>query len=785
MKLPEHAPLIRPFAVFISTFSPHAEESGHPARLAGGGRDARSPRLPARGWRGAPGKGRYATLLLLSLLVSPLVLADGMIVMPRPDPHVPAPFPLSVRYHHVDVTITNGIAHTSVDQEFVNPTNARLEGTYIFPLRSGAVISDFAMEIDGKLTRAELLDATKARGIYEDVVRSMRDPALLEYIGGGAFKVRIFPIEPHSNKRVKLSYSELVRADNGLSAYTYSLNTEKFSVAPLEDVAIRVRIESDHGLKTIFCPTHDVEIDRKTNHSAVVGFEAKQTKPDKDFVLYYSTDDQGIGLSVLPHHPSGEDGYFLLSVTPAYDSSGKVLPKDITFVIDTSGSMAGAKMAQAKRALAFCLKNLNPDDRFEIIRFSTDANALFEGLVTASRANVATAQKYVQDLEPIGGTNSEEALTLALKSNADASPRPKVVIFITDGKPTIGETDEERLVKKVKSANARAMRIFTFGVGDDLNTHFLDKLTEATRAARTYVGEKEDLELPVSSFFEKIKSPVMVDVAIQYSSGLKISQTYPRDLPDLFKGSQLVLLGRYSGTGGTVTLTGTVEGQRVSIPYTASFPTRTDENDLIPPLWAAQRIGYLLDEIRLHGEDKELVDEATRLARRFGVVTPYTSYLIMEDEQRRVSANTLAPKHQTLNAAPLNARMKGEYGAMKQKAGASSVQASKEVEALKNAKNSAQINQGAARLTYADDNGKTQNLASQTKNVQGRAVYQVGKNWVDSQLQTTHNAKAKRIRFASSEYFELLNHEPQAAQFLALGRNVNFVLKDQEYEVYE
>jgi Ca-activated chloride channel family protein len=733
---------------------------------------------------------KRTTLLLLLLTITPLLFADGMIVLPHPDARVATPFPLSVKYHHVDVKIANGIAHTSVDQEFFNPTGARLEGTYIFPLPGGGVVSDFAMEIDGKLTRAEMLDATKARGIYEDIVRSMRDPALLEYIGKGAFKVRIFPIEPRSSKRVKLSYSEVVRSDNGLHAYTYGLNTEKFSAAPLDDVSIRVSIEAERGLKTIFCPTHEVEIRRKANNAAVVGFEAKQVKPDQDFVLYYSTDDQGVGLSVMPHHPAGEDGYFLLTATPSYDSGGRALAKDLTFVVDTSGSMAGAKMTQAKRALAFCLQNLNPDDRFEIIRFSTDAEALFDGLTTASRANVSRAQKYVDELQPIGGTNSEEALTLALKSNAEASPRPKVVIFITDGKPTIGETDEERLVAKVKRANAHAMRVFTFGVGDDLNTHFLDKLTEVTRAARTYVGERENLELPVSSFFEKIKSPVMVDVAIEYGSGLKVMQTYPRDLPDLFKGSQLVVVGRYTGTGGTVTLTGTVDGRRVSIPYTASFPTRTDANELIPPLWAAQRIGYLLDEIRLHGEEKELVDEATRLARRFGVVTPYTSYLIIEDEARRVAANTLRPEHQTLNgiapSAKLGARMKGDYDAMQQKAGAPSVQASKEVEALKNAMNSAQINQGQSRMNYTDSKGKQQNLGSQMKNVQGRAVYQVGSNWVDSKLQTEKRANAaRRIKFASAAYFELLSNEPKAAPFLALGRNVSFVLKDQVYEVFE
>ncbi len=724
--------------------------------------------------------------LLLLVFAAPLLFADGMIILPRPEPRVPTPFPLSVKYHRVDVKIADGVARTSVDQEFYNPTHARLEGYYIFPLPAGAVISDFAMEIDGKLTKAELLDASKARAIYEDIVRNMRDPALLEYIGKGAFKVRIFPIEPRSTKRVKLSYSEVIRADNGLHTYTYPLNTEKFSATPLEDVSIKVDLETDRGLKTIFSPTHDVEVRRKGDRAAVIGFEAKKTTPDKDFTLYYSTDDQGIGLSVLSHRPAGEDGYFLLTLTPAYTATSRVQAKDITFVIDTSGSMSGEKMGQARRALAFCLKNLNANDRFEIVRFSTEAEVLFEGLVAATRENVARAQAFVDKLEPAGGTNSEEALTLALKTNAGASSRPKVVIFITDGRPTIGETDEDRLVKKVKDANAAQMRIFTFGVGDDLNTHFLDKLTEVTRAARTYVGEKEDLELPVSTFFEKIKSPVMTDVAIEFGDGIRPSKTYPRALPDLFKGSQLLILGRYSGTGGTVTLKGTVDGQRVTIPYTASFPSRLDANDVIPPLWAAQRIGYLLDEIRLHGEDKELVDEVTRLARRFGVVTPYTSYLIMEDERRRVAANLLRPEHQTLNATPrIGAAMKDEYSAMSAKAGAPSVQASREVEALKNAQNDAQVKQGAERMTYIDSEGKMQNLAAQTKNVHGRAVYQTGSNWVDSQVQAVKNAKVRRIQFASAEYFDLLHSEPQAAAFMALGRNVQFAVGERVYEVFE
>ncbi|HWW62077.1 MAG TPA: VWA domain-containing protein, partial [Thermoanaerobaculia bacterium] len=487
--------------------------------------------------------------------------------------------------------------------------------------------------------------------------------------------------------------------------------------------------------------------------------------------------------------PPGEDGYFLLTATPSYEPSGTVLPKDVTFVLDVSGSMSGDKMLQAKRAIRFCLDHLNAADRFDIIRFSTEADALFGELEEASRANVAKAHDYVERLEAIGGTNTEEALTLALRSNASMSSRPKVVIFMTDGKPTIGETDEDRLVRKVRDANVRGLRIFTFGIGEDLNTHFLDKLTEATRAARTYVGEKQDLELPLSAFFEKIKSPVLVDVSVRFGEGMKAFQMYPRDLPDLFKGSELTLFGRYNGAANSVTLDGTVDGRRVSLPYSAAFPSRTDANELIAPLWAAQRVGYLLDQLRLHGDEKELIDEVTRLARRYGVITPYTSYLITEDERARVARNVLSPQNQTLNAMSLSreltAKIKGEYDAMRQKAGAPSVQASVEVEALKNARNSAQVNQGKKRLDYKDSAGATQNLATQMKNVRGRAVYQVGNNWIDSDVQAARDQTVRRVRFASAEYFDLLNKEPHAADFLALGRNVRFVAGGRIYDVYE
>ncbi len=726
----------------------------------------------------------------LGLLFATAALADGMIVVPRPPgPTAPAAFPLAVRYHHVQVEVQDAVARTRVTQEFFNPTSSRLEGTYIFPLPPGAVLSDFAMEIDGKMVEAELLDALKAREIYEDIVRRMRDPALLEYLGNGAFKVRIFPIEPHAGKKVVIRYAQVLSGDGGLYAYTYPLNTEKFSAAPLEEVSVKLTVQTTRPLKTLFCPTHEVEVRRKGDRSATVGFEAARVKPDRDFTLYFSTDDKSVGLSALCHRMPGEDGYFLLTVTPAFDAGVRVQPKDVTFVLDTSGSMAGDKLAQAKRALGFCLDNLNAEDRFEVVRFSTEAEALFGRLAPAGAENRARAKSFVAGLNPIGGTNAEEALALALKANAVSDGRPQVLLFITDGKPTIGETGEEALVKKVQGANARRLRVFTFGIGDDLNTHFLDRLTEATRGARAYVGDKEDMEVKISAFYEKIKSPVLVDLRLSFGPWVKAYQLYPKELPDLFHGSPLTVFGRYNGSGGSVTLEGTLDGKPVSLPYTADFPARAEGGAFLPALWAAQRVGYLLDQIRLHGQEKELVDEVTALARRFGIITPYTSYLILEDERARVAGGDLPRENQTLNAVPsgagFTAQMKGEYDAMRGKAGAPSIQASKEVEALKNAVNFAQMNQGADRLQYKDEKGQTQNLAAQARNIQGRAVYQVGSNWIDSNVQNMKNPKANRLQFASAAYFKLLEERPDAAQFLALGRNVRFALGDVVYEIYE
>ena len=227
---------------------------------------------------------------------------------PRPFPHPHRFAPLEVNSVKVHTRITDQVAVTAVDQEFYNPNAARLEGTFVFPVPRGAHLDRFTLEIDGQQVAAELLPADKARRIYEDIVRQLKDPALLEYAGRDVFKVRIFPIEPNSRKRITLSYTELLKADHGLVSYVLPLNTEKFSARPIRSVSVKVDLESKRPIKSIYSPSHSVQVKRQGPNRAVAGYEAEDVQPDSDFALYYAPEKDEIGVNLLAQRQRGEDG---------------------------------------------------------------------------------------------------------------------------------------------------------------------------------------------------------------------------------------------------------------------------------------------------------------------------------------------------------------------------------------------------------------------------------------------------------------------------------------------
>ena len=736
---------------------------------------------------------RLNTLFFFLSIFAGMLGADGVIIIPRPPRPGPpvTPYPLEVRSHLVDVSIKDNIAVTEIRQEFYNPTLSTLEGVYIFPIPVDAAITSFSMEINGARTKAELLDSETAKKTYEDIVRTMKDPAMLEYAGRGAFRVKIYPIEPHSTKKVSISYGQLLDTDSGITGYVYPLKTGRFSSKPVEDVSIRVEVTTEKPMKMIYSPSHQVDVERLGDHRAAILFQKKNVLPDRDFSLFFSTHESRVGADILTYDDEGEGGFFILNISPSFaPENGKTNGKNMVFILDSSGSMSGKKIEQAKRALGFCIENLNPNDTFEIIRFSTAARNLFGRMSPADPGKVKAARNFIDAMEASGGTNIGEALEKAFDSIGDGqNENASSIVFITDGKPTVGKTSSGELLEIVKKNSGKKARVFVFGIDHAIDTHLLDLIARESSGYRTYVSPDEDIEMKVSSFYEKIRFPVISDIEIDFGE-MGAHSVCPAKLPDLFRNSQVLVTGRYRGkTGAIVKIYARRGKEKITIevlPGTMNMPA--EARSFIPRLWAAQHVGYLLDTIRLEGENPELRKEIIRISRKYGIITPYTSFLIIEDNEKREFREE-DPAHPLMGQASLDRefreRISGEFGTLGARSGKGSVNASSEVFALQKSRNLDEIHKGSERLSFKGESGIRSNLSSLVKYTGNRAFYWNGKSWVDSNSVSRPKESALKIRFASEEYFDLLSVNPGAARFLSMGRNLIFLLGGRLYEIYD
>ncbi|MBD3181338.1 VWA domain-containing protein, partial [Candidatus Poribacteria bacterium] len=703
------------------------------------------------------------------------------IIIPEP-PQKRTFVPLSIKYHHVTVDIDNQIATTKVDQVFLNENNHDLEGIYIFPIPEDASISDFAMFVDGKRISAEVLDRKKASDIYEDIVRKMKDPALLEYMGRDAFRARVYPIPARGEKRIQLEYSEVLKYDSGLCKYIYPLNTEKFSAKPIPSVAVTVDIKTKEAIKTIYSPSHDVDIKKKDDHKATLSYEASNVKPDRDLTMYYTVSEDDVGLNLLTYREKDEDGFFILMVAPKYEISERdIIEKDILFILDKSGSMQGEKIEQAKDALKFCVNSLNKDDNFSIITFSTDVDEFNESLLSANQENLQKASRFIDKIDAKGGTNIDDALQKALSKDVDED-RPRVIVFLTDGLPTVGEKDVDKILKNVKDTRNKAIRMFTFGVGYDVNTHFLDNLSQKNGGTPQYVEPSEDIEMAVSLFYSKISEPVLSDLELRVDE-IKVKEIYPRTMPDLFRGTQLLVMGRYEGNGrGDIEISGQIGDESKSYDNRAEFPRLALENSFIPRLWAQRKIGYLLEEIRSQGENDELKDEIIRLSKEYGIITPYTSFLVMPDEEEQEVP--VALRYEMRRNA-----LESASAGIKAKRGRNAVAASKTMRRLKEAKAAPQSSPVVTSSAKPDSSWKYGAADSAKYNSGEVLIKYVGKKtfffksgfWTDSIYET--EMETIDISYGSDEYFELLTGEAEIAKYLALGQKVIVCYKEKCYRI--
>ncbi len=714
----------------------------------------------------------FAGWIILALLLVPAatVLADG-IVIPVPPPDVPivdVPY-LSIKYHRVNVSIDGQVATTHVDQVFVNEGEFEVEGTYIFPLPEDASISEFAMWVDGVKLEGQVLEREEARRIYEDIVRRRRDPALLEYAGRDAFQASIYPIPPGGERRVELEYSEVLALDNGLVEYVYPLNTEKFSPRPLEEVTVNIEIDSQVPLKAIYSPSHEVDIERQGDYEATIGYEAYGVKPDTDFALYYTVSPHDVGVNLLSYKPDEQgSGFFLLLAAPRVELlDQRIVAKDVILVLDVSGSMLGEKLTQAKAALRFVLDNLHDVDRFNIIAFSTSTQHYARGLVPADQRG--EAQDFVARLEASGSTDINRALLEA--SALVDEERPAILIFLTDGLPTAGEVDIDRIIDNIGDEAPDNARIFPFGVGYDVNTFLLDNIARNHRGASGYVRPEEPIDERVSAFYAKVSTPLLANLQIDFGT-IDVEDVYPYDLPDLFAGTQLVVAGRYRGGGETtLTLTGDVDDESLIYQFAnVSFHEEGGE-DFIARLWATRKIGYLLQQIRLHGEDEELVDAIVELSVRYGIITPYTSFLVEETDLalREEGRQEIAKEVQAqATAAPAVGQDAVERSAGEQQLYGAEAPAAPAVPPGMAGGVTDEYGYAASPVRYVGD--KTFILHEDV--------------WTD----TTYDPDTMTpvpLSFGSDDYFALVASAPEWGRYFALGDHVIIVMDGTAYEVRE
>ena len=735
------------------------------------------------------------------LLLPSQLLAQGLLVnvnvsehfrlprqLPAGAPALPATSSYKLKEIDVHAKLVDQVAKVQVSQSFVNTGSVQMEVCFMFPLPYDGAIDQLTLLVDGKEFPAKLLAKDEARRTYESIVRKNKDPALLEWIGTGMFQTSVFPVPPGAERKVTLSYSQLCRKNGRLTDFLFPLSTAKYTSQPVEKLKIEVAIESQGDIKNVYSPTHAIELKRDTHHATAV-YKAENLTPGEDFRLLFDIDSGKLGTSVVSYRPKADDdGYFLLLTSPEIKRDPAERPKKtVLFVVDRSGSMSGAKIEQAKGALKFVLNNLREGDMFNIIAYDSAVESFRPELQKFDDETRKAALGFVEGLYAGGSTNIDGALTTALAQLQDSS-RPNYVLFLTDGLPTAGERNEMKIVANSESNNRVRARLAAFGVGYDVNSRLLDKLARQNSGQSEYVRPDENIEDRVSRLYNKIEAPVMTDVAIQFAidelpaeAGEPVNRLYPKKVFDLFEGDQLVLVGRYKRPGAAkVTVTGSVGGQKQSFDFPAELTAKSNDETFafVERLWAMRRVGEIIDELDLKGQNEELVKELVALSTRHGIMTPYTSFLADETVNLRGLATNAATARDRLNQLQ---EAEGA-GGFEQREYKGRLQGAKQASPAGGADfsfGSGGRKSGGQRYAVGDKAkaaggpaapaskpqlaeaalGKLPALEQTVRNVGAKSFYRRGKRWVDADVTESQEKNAIRVKQFSDEYFKLAEQQ--------------------------
>src|SRR5438874_2846082 len=648
----------------------------------------------------------------------------------------------------VQVTVTGRVARVAVEEWFRNAGAMLDEGNYLYPLPGEAVFSDFSLWQGDRELKGEPMNAVQARAIYEEIVRHKRDPALIELAGHGLLRARVFPIGPGETRKITLRYTQMLDRVGDAWRFRYTAGTGAGAAA---SSSFRMQVDSAARFGDPYSPTHRLSTNRSDNR---IELTLADTTPRGDLELFLPLARNLVGMSLITSQPLGEDGFFMLLLAPGRAETAAVR-RDLVAVLDVSGSMSGDKLDQAKTALVQLLGTLRSGDRFRVVTFGSGVRRYTAGWTEVSADNVRAAQEWVRRVDTDGGTNIAGALTEAF-AEPPAEGGLGVVVFLTDGMATVGETSSERIADQAERGRG-PFRVFAFGIGYDVNTYLLDRLTERARGVTEYIQPGGDIEQAVAALASKVASPVLTDLAVR-ADGVELYDLQPRSLPDLFGGDELVVFGRYRGAGSpkgvpdgpgerVVTVTGRRSGREERFSTGGRFGSEQPGTDYIPQLWAARKAGALSSDIRLHGANPEIVTELKRLALRYGILTAYTSYLVQEPS---VAARGI----------PLPAAMPRDQ------AGVGAVQQSQRERRLANSYNLDAVVVTAAPL--ADSLAAAPgDRAGRSRRVGGRLFVWRDSAWTD----IAHGDSLRVVRVAafSDAYFALLRALPELAQPAALA----------------
>lgn len=646
----------------------------------------------------------------------------------------------------VSVAIKDRVAEVMVEEWFQNRGATLGEGIYHYPLPGEAAFSSFSLWQGDAELRGETMDAGAARSIYEEIVRRKRDPALIELAGHGLIRARIFPINPGETRKITLRYTQIL--DRRGDAWRFRYVAGSGPDAGGATRSFRLTADSGNRFGDPYSPTHQISTSRSGGRLQVTLADSASTG---DLDLFLPLRQGLVGVSLLTHQLPGEDGYFMLLLAPGAAHPAVALRRDIVVAIDVSGSMSGEKLAQAKSAVGQLLGSLHDGDRFRLIAFESGVRRFDAGWTAATVDGRRRGLEWVNALETGGGTNIAGALDEA-SSQSPAEGSLGVIVFLTDGLPTVGEQDPERIAARAEERRG-VFRVFSFGIGYDVNTYLLDRLTEGARGVTEYIAPGGDIERAVGTLAGKIASPVLTDVTLN-GDGADLYDVQPQALPDLFAGDELVAFGRYharSSSGWSVAVRGRRGSQEEQFRSATVGDAAT--NAYIPRLWASRKAGALSREIRLHGSTPETLAALKDLALRYGILTEYTSYLVQEPHVATVRRD-LPMVVTGAVIAPPPAAQNGAGAVLQSRAEASLAQKSVDQDAQ---------DELDARL-------RARSGINPTRKVGGRLYILRDSVWTD--LAVRDSQRTVTVAPFSDAYFALLRSLPELAPAVSLTPSV-------------